>query len=236
MYKNLLMSIYEFLWKNKSIHGTLCLQREKWGNLMTKLISNIFEIPDIIYHGTDISSVPSIEREINLHHNPRRRPDFSTGFYTTANYKQAKDWAEFKGAFSDNSICGSVVSFQVDREKLNTLNSLFFLEVDEHWARFILANRSKKFPNEETLHNRDAKFDLVYGPLADGNKISNLIRNYEKGYYKSIESFIEDVKCVKYPFPKDHQISFHTEIAKSCLTMRGVDIIDTANDGSRIVN
>lgn len=201
---------------------------------MTKLFNTISDIPDILYHGTDISSVPSIERGIDLHCNQNRRSDFSTGFYTTANYKQAKQWAEFKGDFSDNSHCGSVVIFHVDKEKLKELETLFFLQVDEDWAKFILANRTNKFPKEEMLHNRDAKYDLVYGPLADGN-IGNSIKKYEKGDYKSISDFVKDITGFKFPFPKDHQVSFHSEYAKSCLTMKGVDIIDTVDDRSRIV-
>jgi hypothetical protein len=198
------------------------------GNLMVKLIEDIEEIPNIIYHGTNSDAVMSIKENIDLNFNPKRRPDFSKGFYTTANYKQAKEWAEFKANdnFSKDDLAGVIISFEVDIARLSELNSLFFTEVNEEWAEFIIANRSRKSPSPGLLHNRDAKFDIIYGPMADGKRIAKLIRKYENGEYSSIKEFLDEIRGVKYPFPIDHQISFHSEMAKSCLKMRGVDYID----------
>lgn len=55
----------------------------------------------------------------------------------------------------------------------------FGLETTEEWAKFVMNNRSRTFTNvKDFLCNKDNKYDIVIGPVADDN-MALLFRQYE---------------------------------------------------------
>ncbi len=54
------------------------------------------------------------------------------------------------------------------------------LETSEEWAKVVMNNRNRVFTNvKDILCNRDNKYDIVIGPVADDN-MALLFRQYEK--------------------------------------------------------
>ncbi|MDB8709747.1 DUF3990 domain-containing protein [[Ruminococcus] gnavus] len=55
----------------------------------------------------------------------------------------------------------------------------FGLETTEERAKFVMNNRNRTFTNmKDTLCNKDNKYDIVIGPVADDN-MALLFRQYE---------------------------------------------------------
>ena len=55
----------------------------------------------------------------------------------------------------------------------------FGLETTEEWAKFVMNNRNRTFTNvKDILCNKDNKYDIVIGPVADNN-MALLFRQYE---------------------------------------------------------
>lgn len=52
-------------------------------------------------------------------------------------------------------------------------------QTTEEWAKFVMNNRSRTFTDEKNcLCNKDNKYDIVIGPVADDN-MALLFRQYE---------------------------------------------------------
>ena len=102
----------------------------------------------------------------------------------------------------------------LEREGLSTLA---FDGVTEEWARFIINNRDKTFPDPSSPEcNADAKHDVVFGPVGDDD-ITYLLCQYTR-------SFIDDVQLrrgLEFKRASD-QYSFHTERAVALLVRTGV--------------
>ncbi|RLJ86618.1 DUF3990 domain-containing protein [Planococcus citreus] len=187
-----------------------------------KVFNNINDIPTILYHGTLEKWLLSLQGGIILEKG-NSRADFGQGFYLTANYNQARQWTRTvhsKLKRSEGIVSERMVAnFFLDKKKLEGLNCLFFTEINEEWAAFIFANRKHK----KLIHNNlDNKYDLVYGPLADG-KISNLMDDYEFGVIETYKELMQKIVGTKYPFPQDHQISFHSKEALDALEFKRGD-------------
>ena len=55
----------------------------------------------------------------------------------------------------------------------------FGIQTTEEWARFVMNNRSRDFIDvKDILCNKDNKYDIVIGPVADDN-MALLFRQYE---------------------------------------------------------
>lgn len=55
----------------------------------------------------------------------------------------------------------------------------FGIRTTEEWARFVMNNRSREFQEiKSELCNKDNKYDIVIGPVADDN-MALLFRQYE---------------------------------------------------------
>ena len=55
----------------------------------------------------------------------------------------------------------------------------FGIRTTEEWARFVMNNRSRAFTDmKDVLCNKDNKYDIVIGPVADDN-MALLFRQYE---------------------------------------------------------
>ena len=91
----------------------------------------------------------------------------------------------------------------------------FGIQTTEEWARFVMNNRSRAFTDmKNVLCNKDNKYDIVIGPVADDN-MALLFRQYEN----EIIDFETLVKGMIYK-ETSSQYSFHTE--KSVKLLRKV--------------
>lgn len=121
----------------------------------------------IVYHGSNvIVDQPKLIKQ-------NRTLDFGYGFYTTANPNQAMNFA---GKVSDRRGSGSpcVNMYEVsDLEELrNKYKILIFLEPNEVWLDFVLANRNGSY-NEEG-------YDIIFGPVANDTIYRTFVA-YEEG-------------------------------------------------------
>lgn len=82
----------------------------------------------------------------------------------------------------------------------------FGIQTTEEWAKFIMNNRSRTFTDvQDVLCNKDNKYDIVIGPVADDN-MALLFRQYEN----EIIDFETLLKGMIYK-KTSSQYSFHTE-------------------------
>ncbi len=91
----------------------------------------------------------------------------------------------------------------------------FGVETTEEWAMFVMNNRNRTYTNmKDILCNKDNKYDIVIGPVADDN-MALLFRQYEN----EIIGFETLLKGMIYK-KTSSQYSFHTE--KSIKLLRKV--------------
>ena len=187
-----------------------------------KSVKKINDIPTILYHSTTSDCIDSLKEGIDIMKG-NKRVDFGAGFYLTGNYDQARQWARFKESKARRSgisdVSGVIIQYKLNVETLEKLNCLIFNHVDSQWAEFIYANRAFDL---DKFHNQEQEYDCVYGPLADGIAISVQVRELQDKEI-SFETFLNNIIGYKHPFPKDHQISFHTINAIQALQLKGVE-------------
>lgn len=102
------------------------------------------------------------------------RLDFGRGFYVTDNKRKAIDRARKKtNDYNRRYGCAEdayLVEVYLDEEKLSQLNYKEFEFRSKEWFEFVINNRlSREFLEEHDLknHNRDNRFDIVSGEIAD---------------------------------------------------------------------
>ncbi len=168
----------------------------------------------ILYHGTNVDF-----EKIDL---TRAEPykDFGTGFYLTTLYEQAVQMAKRKSRIFGGKPC--VLSFEAP-ENLLSLPSLHikrFEKPTKEWAVFIINNRNREFDvHASPLSNRDNKYDIVYGPVAN-DTLTTLIQRYHHGFIDE-EILLREMKYVS----PTEQYSFHTEAAVALLKKVGAEWI-----------
>lgn len=163
-----------------------------------------------LYHGSNIW-IDSINLAMC-----RPYKDFGKGFYLTDIKEQAE-----KMAIRVSKIYGGVPvinTFEIDDDfrKISGLRIMDFGEqTTGEWAKFVMNNRNRAFTNErDDLCNKDNKYDIVIGPVADDN-MALLFRQYEH----EIIDFDTLLKGMVYK-KTSSQYSFHTE--KSIMLLRKV--------------
>lgn len=156
--------------------------------------------PLLLYHGTlDIHvasiSTPAAGRASGV--NPalgRPRTDFGKGFYTTTSLDQAESWAwqlaSTARASGSSGVNGGVITFQVDREQLSTMDFMAFVRGDRHAAdywSFVHYCRSGG-----TGHGRAASlplfYDVVSGPLSASWRQRTMIQDADQISFHSVRS------------------------------------------------
>lgn len=175
-----------------------------------------------VYHGTNLSSAFDIWLHgINL---CKSLPnlDFGKGFYVTDNKIKARERA-FKKTYDYNrrNHCNEdayLVEMFIDETLFNEMNFKSFMPRQKEWFDFVINNRMDlEFLKRNNIinHNKDNKYDVVYGEIADG-KIADIVN--------SIKSNNLDIKDVinNYIIPENgiyygNQYSFHTEKSLSCI-------------------
>ena len=163
-----------------------------------------------LYHGSNI-----VIDSINL---AMCRPykDFGKGFYLTDIKEQAEKMAVRVSKIYGGSPVDNTFDIQDDFRKIDDIKIKDFgLETTEEWAKFVMNNRNRTFTNvKDILCNKDNKYDIVIGPVADDN-MALLFRQYEN----EIIDFETLLKGMIYK-KTSSQYSFHTE--KSIKLLRKV--------------
>ena len=161
-----------------------------------------------LYHGTDcLFDEPDLAKC-----NPNK--DFGRGFYLTTDLAAAKRMAE-RANERDGWSGGPryVLTYLLDEAAITDLTvRRFALPLNEECARFVMANRLSR--TKAADHNRDNRYDLVIGPVAD-DKMVGLFKMFERGIW-TIERVVEELRYRKLTV----QYSFHTAKALSKLTFK----------------
>ena len=154
-----------------------------------------------LYHGSNIA----IDK-INL---AMCRPykDFGQGFYLTDIEEQAEKMATRVARIYGKKPIVNIYEIEDNFKDLKNLKIKDFgIQTTEEWARFVMNNRSRAFTDmKNVLCNKDNKYDIVIGPVADDN-MALLFRQYEN----EIIDFETLVKGMIYK-ETSSQYSFHTE-------------------------
>lgn len=152
-----------------------------------------------LYHGSNIRIV-TIDLE-------KSKPfkDFGKGFYLSDNRTQAEDMANFKSLISGGT--SMVTKFEFDADGLNSsgLKIKKFDSYSDEWLDFIIANREGY---------KVAKYDFVYGPIAD-DKVGVQLRRYKDEVIDKIEL----LKRLKFMKGITFQYFFGSEAAIKYLTI-----------------
>ena len=163
-----------------------------------------------LYHGSNIAI-----DNINL---AMCRPykDFGQGFYLTDIEEQAEKMAIRVARIYGEKPIVNIYEIDDDFKDFKDLKIKDFgIKTTEEWARFVMNNRSRVFTDiKNVLCNKDNKYDIVIGPVADDN-MALLFRQYEN----EIIDFETLVKGMIYK-ETSSQYSFHTE--KSVKLLRKV--------------
>ena len=154
-----------------------------------------------LYHGSNIAI-----DNINL---AMCRPykDFGQGFYLTDIEEQAEKMAIRVARIYGEKPIVNIYEIEDNFKDLKNLKIKDFgIQTTEEWARFVMNNRSRAFTDmKNVLCNKDNKYDIVIGPVADDN-MALLFRQYEN----EIIDFKTLVKGMIYK-ETSSQYSFHTE-------------------------
>ena len=154
-----------------------------------------------LYHGSNIAI-----DNINL---AMCRPykDYGQGFYLTDIEEQAEKMAIRVARIYGEKPIVNIYEIEDNFKDLKNLKIKDFgIQTTEEWARFVMNNRSRAFTDmKNVLCNKDNKYDIVIGPVADDN-MALLFRQYEN----EIIDFETLVKGMIYK-ETSSQYSFHTE-------------------------
>ena len=167
----------------------------------------------VLYHGTIKKyAIDILKNGIDLNKGTELC-DFGKGFYTTPNKKfairRAKERSTvYNGIFNSKESLPAVVILEIDTEAIEKYLNIKILKLDNKWAGFVANNRQKHKSkiNVKYDHNKDYKYDIVYGPTADG-QLENVCNIFEEGNIPK--------DCYKKLINKNFkpQCSFHTKEA-----------------------
>jgi len=163
----------------------------------------------ILYHGTNACfEVPDLKKC-----NPYK--DFGRGFYLTPDIRGARRMAE---RAAERMVGGGgnryVLVYEFDEDAADAQLKIrrFANPINEEFARFVMANRT--FRTKAADHNRDNRYDLVVGPIAN-DKMGVLFRRFEMGMV-SIENVVSELRYKRLTL----QYSFHTAKALKMLRFK----------------
>ena len=109
-----------------------------------------------------------------------------------------------------------IVTFEFDLLKQFSVKNFKFC--DEEWLNFVLANRlskSKLVLYNDLIHNHDLKYEVVFGPIADG-KVSELANYINKGNIHISSVRVSDI-LTNQGRPLGMQMSLHTKASLKCI-------------------
>jgi hypothetical protein len=164
----------------------------------------------ILYHGSNMSfSMIDLDKGL-----PAK--DFGRGFYATDSLECAEKTARQRVARLGGSP--KIMVFELNESLIQTMNVRSFAEPCKEWALFVRANR--KTDGEAEDHNRDNRYDIVCGPIAN-DKLSLLFRLYERDII-TVDEFAKRMQFKELYT----QYSFHTERALTALQFKEVQDVN----------
>lgn len=133
--------------------------------------------------------------------------DFGKGFYLTDIKEQAEKMAIRVSKIYGGTPVVNVYEIEDNfRENRNLQIKDFGIHATKDWARFVMNNRSRSFFDKTNqLCNKDNKYDIVIGPVADDD-MALLFRQYENEII-DFEMLLRGMVYKK----TSSQYSFHTE-------------------------
>jgi len=147
-----------------------------------------------IYHGSNVA----VENPRLI--TPTRALDFGSGFYTTMNLEQAKNFAKNVVNRNEGHGLPTISYYEVNYDKLlQEFDTLIFDHPDDNWLDFVYSNRLEKYTGKQ--------YDLVIGPVAN-DTVYRVIRLFENGDIDR-ETVIKRLKISKL----FNQVTFRTEKA-----------------------
>ena len=118
-----------------------------------------------LYHGTLDIVAQAVLGGIQLEHS-RPHTYFGRGFYTTTAEQQATSWA-WQLSLRLPSTLPAVIRFDVDRDRLASMETLFFVrgayDADDFWG---LVFHSRSGATGHGRSGRQRWYDVVVGPVA----------------------------------------------------------------------
>lgn len=175
-------------------------------------MNKLVHLPQFLYHGTTSQYIYLKDTsKIDFNYGDEFS-DFGQGFYLTSIYEQALNWARFKvklnSRFTTNKIIHPIIiKYKLDVESmLQNCDGIVLAEPNEKWAEFIYNNRVKSIKSISEFHNKDKRYDYIYGHLADG-KLAIAIDRYSKSKF-NIHDLLKDI-FPYYPNSND-QLSLHS--------------------------
>lgn len=166
------------------------------------ILSRVFDrISSTMYHGTHSGNYNSLFSGIRVD-SARTKLDFGRGFYLTSDFRQASEHAKNKAqSFGKEPI---VFIYEIDLPRLRReFTSNIFVKMDAVWAQFIYDNRS---PRYSVPH----KYDYVYGGVADGQNLFDLLEEMDNDKLNTgkinVEYFLESIARFLYD-----QLSIHNQ-------------------------
>lgn len=199
------------------------------GNIDVKLKTyhgtNLSSAFDIWLHGIDLNkSLPNL--------------DFGKGFYVTDSKEKAIERAYKKtNDFNKRYHCNEdpyLVELYIEDDIWKEINAKFFRPREKDWFYFVINNRMElSYLKQHNIynHNKDNKYDMVFGEIADGKiaDIANAIKN-NKLTFNNIN--FADI-LPRYGKYYGDQYSFHTEKSLSCIKNISCAIIKERKLGGR---
>lgn len=190
------------------------------------------------YHGTNLSSAFDIWlRGIDLNKSLPNL-DFGKGFYVTDNKEKAIERAYKKtNDYNKRYHCKEdpyLVEVFIDDDLWKQMNIKIFKPREKDWFTFVINNRldlSYLKSNQINHHNKDNKFDIVFGEIADG-KIANIANDIKSHILNFTDVDFSHI-LPKYGEFYGDQYSFHTQKALSCIKNVSCAIIKSRKTGRR---
>lgn len=190
------------------------------------------------YHGTNLSSAFDIWLHgIDLNKSLPNL-DFGKGFYVTDNKEKAIERAFKKtNDYNKRHHCKEepyLVEVFIDDASWEEMKTRFFEMREKDWFTFVINNRLElSYLKAHNIwnHNKDNKYDIVFGEIADG-KIANIANEIKMQTLNYADFDYMDI------LPEDrkfygNQYSFHTEKSLSCIKNLSCAIIKSRKTGGR---
>ena len=187
--------------------------------------TNLSSAFDICLHGIDLNkSLPNL--------------DFGKGFYVTDNKEKAIERAFKKtNDYNKRYHCKEepyLVEVFIDDDLWKEMKTRFFKRREQDWFTFVINNRLElSYLKEHNIcnHNKDNKYDIVFGEIADGKiaNIANDIKTHVINYTDlNFMDFLPENKSYY-----GSQYSFHTRKSLSCIKNISCAIIKSRKMGRR---
>lgn len=190
------------------------------------------------YHGTNLSSAFDIWLHGIDFNKSLPNLDFGQGFYVTDSKEKAIERAFKKtNDYNRRYNCNEdpyLVEVSIEDDLWKEMKTKFFRPREKEWFYFVINNRlALSYLNTHNIynHNKDNKYDMVFGEIADGKiaEIANSIKNRELTF-KNL-NFTEILP--KYGAFYGNQYSLHTEKSLACIKDISCAIIKQRKMGGR---